>query len=77
MEDKLVVARGWGQVGKMKGKGKEMSWGLVLKMQNRELGGVQHLDFGGGYTSILPWKTVWTKELGSLQSIASQIVGHN
>ena len=37
MEDKLVVARGWGQVGEMRGKGKEMSCSLVLKKQNREL----------------------------------------
>lgn len=37
MEDKLVVARGWEQMGKIRGKEKEMSCGLVLKKQNREL----------------------------------------
>ena len=37
MEDKLVVARDWGQVGEMRGKRKEMSCSWVLKKQNREL----------------------------------------
>ena len=29
------------------------------------------------YASILAWKMTWTEELGRLQSIGSQIVGHD
>ena len=29
------------------------------------------------YSSILDWETPWTEEPGSLQSLESQIVGHN
>ena len=29
------------------------------------------------YSSILAWKMPWTEELGRLQSIGSQIVGHD
>ena len=29
------------------------------------------------YSSILAWGTPWTEELGGLQSMGSQTVGHN
>ena len=29
------------------------------------------------YSSILAWRILWTEELGGLQSIGSQRVGHN
>ena len=29
------------------------------------------------YSSILAWKILWTEELGRLQSMGSQRVGHN
>ena len=29
------------------------------------------------HSSILPWRILWTEELGGLQSIGSQRVGHD
>ena len=61
-----------------KKEGDELQLGFEkAKQRTCDVWAVQHLDFGGGYTSILSWKTLWTKELGSLQSMASQKVGHN
>ena len=44
----------------------------------RSLGLEDHLEEGKAtHSSILAWKITWTEELGGLQSMGSQKVGHN
>ena len=47
-------------------------------MRVRSLGGEDLLEKGMvTHSSTLAWKISWTEELGSLQSMGSQRVGHN
>ena len=59
--------------------------GSVVKNQPANAGGVGSTPGSGRslekemavYSSILAWEIAWTEELGRLQSIGPQRVGHN
>ena len=47
-------------------------------MRIRSLGQEDHLEEEmATHSSMLAWKIPWTEELGKLQSVGSQRVGHN
>ena len=51
---------------------------LGFEMQVRSLGQEDSLEKGmTTHSSILVWRIPWTEELGKLQSMGSQRVGHN
>ena len=52
--------------------------GLILGSVSRSLGQEDPMEEGMTiYSSILAWRIPWTEELGGLQCIGSQRVGHD
>ena len=50
----------------------------MQEIRVQSLGGEDPLEKGtAAYSSILAWEIPWTEEPGGLQSMGSQIVGHN
>ena len=50
----------------------------MQEMEVRSLGQEDPLEEGmATHSSILAWRIPWTEELGGLQSMGSQRVGHN